>query len=568
MFSMLTLVLGANLPILFVGWEGVGLCSYLLIGFYYKKDWAADAGKKAFVMNRIGDFGFVLGIFGCFALFGTADFGAMFDAAAKDPGLYGAGGLMTAVCLALFIGACGKSAQIPLYVWLPDAMAGPTPVSALIHAATMVTAGVYMVTRCNVFFRISHEWAVKTVGDVSGVSGVWALLTHDASYVVAVVGCATAFFAATMGLAQTDIKKVLAYSTVSQLGYMFLGCGVLAFSGGMFHVFTHAWFKACLFLGSGSVIHALAGEQNMEKMGGLRKLVPHTFLTMFVATLAIAGVPGLAGFFSKDAILGETFAAGHPVLWFFAVLTAGMTAFYMFRLIRMTFFGTFRGTQEQLQHVHESPSSMTVPLYVLAAGSLVVGWFGMPAFILGKENAFERFMEPVFLRLPHGWQAEAPRIAHSTEWGLMIASVVIAFLGIALAWAFYSGAYPFAWPEKVAAASGGLYRTIRDKYYVDEFYEWLFVNGLIKKGGRFLWEVDARVVDGVVNGVAGLTVIASNISSWFDRTFVDGAVNGVADTLQAAWRGQHRLQSGRAQNYALTMAAGVFGLVCVYIMLR
>ena len=355
MFSMLTLVLGANLPILFVGWEGVGLCSYLLIGFYYTKDWAADAGKKAFVMNRIGDFGFVLGIFGCFALFGTADFGAMFDAAAKNPALYGAGGLLTAVCLCLFVGACGKSAQIPLYVWLPDAMAGPTPVSALIHAATMVTAGVYMVTRCNVFFRISHEWAVKTVGEVSGLAGVWALLTHDASYVVAVVGCATAFVAATMGLAQTDIKKVLAYSTVSQLGYMFLGCGVLAFSGGMFHVFTHAWFKACLFLGSGSVIHALAGEQDMTKMGGLRKLVPHTFLTMFVATLAIAGFPGLAGFFSKDAILGETFAAGHPVLWFFAVLTAGMTAFYMFRLIRMTFFGTFRGTQEQLQRVHESP---------------------------------------------------------------------------------------------------------------------------------------------------------------------------------------------------------------------
>jgi NADH-quinone oxidoreductase subunit L len=565
MFSMLTLVLGANLPILFVGWEGVGLCSYLLIGYFYTKDFAADAGKKAFVVNRIGDFGFVLGIFGCFALFGTADFGAMFDAAAKNPALYGAGGLMTAVSVCLFVGACGKSAQIPLYVWLPDAMAGPTPVSALIHAATMVTAGVYMVTRCNVFYRVSHEWALQQVG---AQPSVWALLTHDASYVVAVVGCATAFVAATMGLAQTDIKKVLAYSTVSQLGYMFLGCGVLAFTGGIFHVFTHAWFKACLFLGSGSVIHALAGEQDMTKMGGLRKLVPHTFVTMFVATLAIAGVPGFAGFFSKDAILGETFAAGHPILWFFAVLTAGMTAFYMFRLVRMTFYGTFRGTPEQLQHVHESPASMTVPLYVLAAGALLAGYWAVPKFILGHGNGFEKFLEPIFTKLPSGFAAETHELASSTEWGLMVASVVIALLGISLAWVFYSGSFPFAVPSRIATAAGGLYRAVRDKYYVDEFYEWLFVNGLVKKGGRLLWEIDARVVDGVVNGAAGITVISSKISSWFDNTFVDGAVNGVADTLQTAWRGVHRLQTGRAQNYALTMAVGVFGLVCVYLMLR
>ncbi len=406
MFSMLTLVLGAGLPILFVGWEGVGLCSYLLIGFYWKKDWAADAGKKAFVVNRIGDFGFVLGIFGCFALFGTTDFGAMFSMAAANPAKYAAGGLMTAVCLALFIGACGKSAQIPLYVWLPDAMAGPTPVSALIHAATMVTAGVYMVARCNVFYRISHEWAMKTLGEHSSV---WGLLTHDASFVVAVVGGATALFAATMGLAQTDIKKVLAYSTVSQLGYMFLGCGALAFSAGMFHVFTHAWFKACLFLGAGSVIHALGGEQDMTKMGGLRKLIPHTFVTMFVATLAIAGVPGLAGFFSKDAILAETWGAGYKVLWVLAVLTAGITAFYMFRLIKMTFYGTFRGTAEQLKHVHESPASMTGPLYVLAAGAAVVGWMGIPKFILGKENFFEGFLEPVITPLAAGLAAASPR---------------------------------------------------------------------------------------------------------------------------------------------------------------
>jgi NADH-quinone oxidoreductase subunit L len=566
MFAMLTLVLGANLPILFVGWEGVGLCSYLLIGYFYDKDFAADAGKKAFVMNRIGDFGFMLGIFGCFALFGTADFDAMFAAAAKDPGLYAAGGLMTAVAVALFVGACGKSAQIPLYVWLPDAMAGPTPVSALIHAATMVTAGVYMVARCNVFYKISHVWAVKTLGEEATV---WGLLTHDAAFLVAVVGCTTAFVAATIGLAQNDIKKVLAYSTVSQLGYMFLGCGVLAFGSGIFHVFTHAWFKACLFLGSGSVIHALGGEQDMRKMGGLRKLIPHTFVTMFVATLAIAGVPGLAGFFSKDAILGETFFAGHPFLWGFAVLTAGMTAFYMFRLIRMTFYGTFRGSQEQLRAVHESPATMTIPLWILALGSVVVGWFGIPAFILGTPHAFERFLEPSFLHLPHDWTPVAHEASHAVEWGLMGASVVIALLGIALAWTFYRGKYPFAKPERVAGALPGLYRWIRDKYYVDEFYEKVFVEGLGKRFGRFLWEVDARVVDGVgVNGTAWLTLRLSQISSWFDLRAVDGAVNGVADTLQAAWRGQRRLQSGRTENYALTMAVGVFGAVCLWIILR
>jgi NADH-quinone oxidoreductase subunit L len=565
MFAMLTLVLGANLPILFVGWEGVGLCSYLLIGFYWTKTWAADAGKKAFVVNRIGDFGFVLGIFGCFALFGTVDFDRMFAMAAADPGRYAAGGLLTAVCLCLFVGACGKSAQIPLYVWLPDAMAGPTPVSALIHAATMVTAGVYMVARCNLFFRISHAWAVESA---NGHPTTGWLLTHDASFVVAVIGCATAFFAATMGLAQNDIKKVLAYSTVSQLGYMFLGCGVLAFSAGMFHVFTHAWFKACLFLGSGSVIHALSGEQDMTKMGGLRKLVPHTFLTMFVATLAIAGVPGLAGFFSKDAILGETYAAGHPVLWGFAVLTAGLTAFYMFRLIRMTFFGTFRGTPEQLQHVHESPASMTVPLYVLAAGAAFTGLLGIPKFILGGDGTFERFLEPVFVKLPATFALEPHELPHATEWLLMGTSVLVAVLGIALAWSFYSGAFPFAIPSRIASSLGGLYRLVRDKYRVDEFYEAVFVNGLIKKGGRLLWEIDARVVDLIPNGAAGLAVGLSNVSSWFDRTFVDGAVNGVGNVFQAAFRGMHRVQTGRIQNYALTMAFGIFGFVCLYLLLK
>ncbi len=563
MFAMLTLVLGASLPIMFVGWEGVGLCSYLLIGYFYTKDFAADAGKKAFVVNRIGDAGFLLGLFSCFAMFGSTDFTVMFEMASRSPATYAAGGLVTAACVCLFVGACGKSAQLPLYVWLPDAMAGPTPVSALIHAATMVTAGVYMVARCNVLFRISHEWAVRTLGEGAPFL---SMLTHDASLVVAVIGGLTAVFAASMGLAQTDIKKVLAYSTVSQLGYMFLGCGVLAFSAGMFHVFTHAWFKACLFLGSGSVIHALSGEQEMDKMGGLKGLIPQTFKTMFVATLAIAGVPFFAGFFSKDQILGETFVSGHPVLWGLAVLTAGMTAFYMFRLIKMTFYGDFRGTDEVRHHIHESPATMTIPLWILAAGAVFAGYWSIPKFLPPHANSFESFLEPIFPPLA-GWAPIVHEASHQTEWGLMMTSVVIAAIGIGLGWAFYAGPYPFAIPERIAARAGGLYRAVRNKYYVDEAYEWLFVEGLIKKGGRFLWEIDARVVDGAVNGTRNLAIGLSEISSWFDRTFVDGAVNGVADTFQAGWRGYGRLQNGQTQSYAMTMAVGVFGLVCVYILL-
>ena len=565
MFSMLTLVLGANLAILFVGWEGVGLCSYLLIGYYYTKDFAADAGKKAFVMNRIGDLGFLLGLLACVAMFGTVDFGGMFAKASATPATFAAGGLMTAACVCLFVGACGKSAQIPLYVWLPDAMAGPTPVSALIHAATMVTAGVYMVARCNVFFRVSHEWAVKTLGEHASVL---SLLTHDAAFLVAVVGGTTALVAATMGLAQTDIKKVLAYSTVSQLGYMFLGCGVLAFGAGMFHVFTHAWFKACLFLGSGSVIHALSGEQEMTAMGGLKDKIPHTYRTMLIATLAIAGVPGLAGFFSKDQILAETFASGHPVLWGVAALTAGITAFYMFRLVKMTFFGEFRGSKEVAAHVHESPATMMVPLWILAVGAVLVGWLGIPNFIVPGGNRFEAFLEPAFPKLPADWTPRPHHVSHATEYLLMVASVAIAGLGIWLAWRFYSGAYPFALPEKVAAAFPNAYRWVRNKYFVDEAYEWLFVERMGKRFGRFLWEVDARVVDGVgVHGARNVTVGAAHGSAWVDKTFVDGAVDGVGDGFQAAFRGMGRLQTGQVQAYALTMAAGVFGLVCVYLIL-
>src|SRR5437870_3124403 len=357
MFAMLTLVLANNFLLMFVGWEGVGLCSYLLIDFWVERPAAVSAGKKAFIVNRIRDFGFLLGMLFLFAWGGSLQFQRLFAAA---PDLFATGsGVLTAVSLLLFLGATGKSAQLPLYTWLPDAMEGPTPVSALIHAATMVTAGVYVVARSHVLF--SHS--------------------STAMLVVAMVGCATAFFAATIGLVQTDIKKVLAYSTVSQLGYMFLACGVGAFVAGMFHVLTHAFFKACLFLGSGSVIHALGGEQDLRRMGGLARKIPVTYATFLVATLAISGVPLLAGFFSKDAILAAVFEAHSPrapwlpkLLWMAALFTAGLTAFYMFRLVSLAFYGTFRGTPEQHAHVHESPKSMTVPLVVLALLSIVGGW--------------------------------------------------------------------------------------------------------------------------------------------------------------------------------------------------
>ena len=543
MFAMLTLVLANSLPVLFIGWEGVGLCSYLLIGYYYDKDFAHAAGKKAFVTNRVGDYGMILGIFGILALFGTTDFS--FVDLAKQGAVNGSASITVyAVCLLLFLGAVGKSAQVPLYVWLPDAMAGPTPVSALIHAATMVTAGVYLVARCSAVF----------------------VLAPDALTLVAWVGAATAIFAATIGLAQNDIKKVLAYSTVSQLGYMFLGCGVLAFGAGMFHVFTHAWFKACLFLGSGSVIHALSGEQEMTAMGGLRGKIPHTYRTMLISTLAIAGVPGLAGFFSKDLILGETFIQGHPFLWVLAALTAGLTAFYMFRLVKMTFFGEYRGPKETWEHVHESPATMTVPLWILAAGAVVVGWFGIPNFVVPGGNRFEAFLHPSFPALPPDWTPHPHEVSHSLEWTLMLASIAIAGVGILLATKFfYPGSAPYALPAKVVAAFPRAYRWVRNKYFVDELYEAVFVTGLVKKGGRLLWEIDARVVDGLVNGTRHLTVGFSHVSNWFDRVFVDGAVNGVGESFQAAWRGAGKLQTGQTQNYAFGMAAGVFALVCIYI---
>src|SRR3954466_5017179 len=383
MSAMLMLVLGNNYLVMFVGWEGVGLCSYLLIGFYYDQPFPPYAGKKAFIVNRIGDFAFLVGMFALFAPFGSLTYKEVFAKIAADPGAvtgapYALGlPLASFIALCFFVGAMGKSAQIPLYVWLPDAMAGPTPVSALIHAATMVTAGVYMIARTNVIFQLAP-----------GVSEF-----------VAVIGAATAIFAATIGLAQTDIKKVLAYSTVSQLGYMFLAAGLGAYSAALFHLMTHAFFKALLFLGSGSVIHAMGGEQDMRKMGGLRKHLPTTYKTFVIGSLAIAGIPPFAGFFSKDEILGSAAQHGEWVLYGVGLLTAGLTAFYMFRAVFMTFWGDFRGTHEQEHHLHESPPSMTVPLWVLAIGAILAGLVGLPKLLGEHVNLFHNFSDPIIYRI-------------------------------------------------------------------------------------------------------------------------------------------------------------------------
>jgi NADH-quinone oxidoreductase subunit L len=547
MFAMLVLVLAGNFLLLFVGWEGVGLCSYLLIGYDYFKDSAADAGKKAFVVNRIGDFGFILGVFGVFALFGTLDFGRVFAAAAAEPSRFAP--YLTLICLCLFVGACGKSAQFPLYVWLPDAMAGPTPVSALIHAATMVTAGVYMVARCNVLFRLAPQ----------------ALL------VVAVIGGFTAIFSASIGLVQNDIKKVLAYSTVSQLGYMFLACGVGAFVAGIFHVMTHAFFKACLFLGSGSVIHALSGEQDIRRMGGLAPKIRTTYRTFLLATLAISGVPLFAGFFSKDAILAAVFEArfeGVPwlprALWAAALVTAGMTAFYMFRLVSLTFYGEFRGTPDQAARIHESPRTMTVPLVVLAALSVVGGYVGFEQFEWGDK--IKPFLSPILLPLGAA-VPEAEHHALGRELLLMGASVAVAAFGIAVALLWYVQGKGRV-PERLAQRFSGAYRVLSSKYFVDEVYEAVVVEGFAKDGGRFLWEVDATVVDLIPNGAAAVTRGLAWVSSAFDQYVVDGLVNGVANTLQAGYRLFRRAETGRVQNYALFMGAGLFAIVTVYLFFR
>jgi NADH-quinone oxidoreductase subunit L len=551
MFAMLTLVLGSNLPVLFVGWEGVGLCSYLLIGFYFEKDWCAAAGMKAFIFNRIGDFGFLLAIFFAFAYFGTLEFDGLFQAVAGDHhGEYATAA--TIIGLLLFVGAIGKSAQIPLYVWLPDAMAGPTPVSALIHAATMVTAGVYMVARCNFFYQASPT----------------AMLT------VAVIGGVTAVFAATIGLVQNDIKKVLAYSTVSQLGYMFLAAGVGAYIIAIFHVVTHAFFKACLFLGSGSVIHACGGEQDMRKMGGLKKYMPKTYWTFLVATIAISGIFPFAGFFSKDEILAKVFAAGfgdlnhhgdlYYLLWVLAVLGAIMTAFYMFRLVYMTFHGEFRGGEEAEHHLHESPWTMTLPLQILGVLSIVGGFIGFPGHLFHHPewNRIEVFLEPVMLHVEHGEHAAHP--GPFLEWGLIFLSLAVAGFGIWLAARFYRGAQAGERPRRLAERFQFVYRMLLNKYWVDEFYSATAISGTVKSA-RFLWEADARVVDGAVNGTRHVTVGSSFLSGIFDLTVVDGAVNLIAKIYDVASYQFRRLQVGFTQGYAMVMVFGAAVLLVVFL---
>ena len=552
MFSMLALVLANNMLLMFVGWEGVGLCSYLLIGFYFLKKSASDAGKKAFIVNRIGDAGFILGILLTAVTFATIRFtsAGLTDTAANSGILQALDGalsahalaagapVLTTIALLLFVGATGKSAQIPLYVWLPDAMEGPTPVSALIHAATMVTAGVYMVVRMNAIYRL-------------------APLAMD---VVAVIGVVTAIFAASMALVQNDIKKVLAYSTISQLGYMFLALGVGAFAAGIFHLMTHAFFKALLFLGAGSVIHAMSGEQDIQKMGGLWGEIPVTARTFFVATLAIAGIPPLAGFFSKDEILGRAFER-HPALWIVGFITAGMTAFYMFRLVFLTFFGYSRADNHAQKHIHESPRTMTIPLMILAVLSVVGGWIGWPASLFGS-NQFEKFLEPVMSSAGATESAKAVQESSTTEYFLMLASIAIAVAGIWVAYEFYR-TKRFA-PELVAGKMKGFYRVLFHKYYVDEIYDALFVNRT-KDLGTLLGQIDAKVIDGVgVDGTGWLARFGSTLSMWWDKWIIDGLLNFGAKFTQLLSFPIRFLQTGTFSTYALLILVGLAILLAYY----
>ncbi len=516
MFFMLILVLAANYVLLFVGWEGVGLSSYLLIGFYFLRKSASDAGKKAFIVNRIGDFGFMLGMFLLFRAFHTLDFQAIFTSSTLQGWpveLSGHLGTLTFACLLIFMGACGKSAQLPLYVWLPDAMEGPTPVSALIHAATMVTAGVYVVARSHILF--AHA--------------------PTAMLVVAILGCATAFFAATIGLVQTDIKKVLAYSTVSQLGYMFLACGVGAFSAGIFHLMTHAFFKALLFLAAGSVIHAMGGEQDMSRMGGLSKKIRWTFGTMLIATFAIAGIPFFAGFFSKDAILFAAFHSqtGGTILYAFGLLTALLTAFYMFRLIFLTFGGKPRFDEHKV-HVHESPWSMLGPLVILAVLSTIGGWFALPALFQGPDY-FANFLGPVFGGHESA-EAAGEIAAHQLELILAGVAVGAALIGLGVAYWLY-----LKRPGKADGLAHSLkpaYKTLLNKYYVDELYAAVVVKPLLWISTNVLW----KAAD-----VAG----------------IDGAVNGIADGARAIGDGVRHTQSGNTRSYAVWVVIGAMVVIAV-----
>jgi NADH-quinone oxidoreductase subunit L len=565
MFSMLTLILANNYVLMFVGWEGVGLCSYLLIGFYFQRKSASDAANKAFIVNRIGDAGFILGMFFIAWLCGSLryiDVNAFAHSGHYSPETLK---YITAATLLLFVGACGKSAQLPLYVWLPDAMEGPTPVSALIHAATMVTAGVYMVARSNALFILAPT-SMKTV---------------------AIVGALTAIFAASIGLVQNDIKRVLAYSTVSQLGYMFLALGVGAFAAGVFHVFTHAFFKALLFLGAGSVIHAMSGEQDMRNMGALSPKIKITFTTMLIATLAISGIPPFAGFFSKDEILWQTWTSeggAYRILWGIGYITALMTAFYMFRLIYLTFWSKSRVSHEAEHHLHESPKSMTVPLVILAICSIFAGFLGWP-HSLGGSDRFARYLDPVFARgeahvlveegkagqLAAGEKEEEH--TSGTEYLLMFLSVAAAGLGWYMAGRSYGDADK-GYTEPLAAAAPPVYKTLLNKYYVDEGYDYVFTGrrkigntrlGVLGLGEASYW-FDTHVVDGLVNFAGWLTRATATFSSWWDKWIIDGVgVNGPAIIARMLSYPTRLLEWGLVQWYALVMTAGLVGFVFYYV---
>jgi NADH-quinone oxidoreductase subunit L len=522
-FSMLVLVMANNFLLMYFGWEAVGLCSYFLIGFWFHKKSAADAGKKAFIVNRFGDFGFGLGVILIFLTFGSLEYLQVFGEAGTVVGqtIHILGyevDLITLICLLLFCGAVGKSAQLPLHVWLPDAMEGPTPVSALIHAATMVTAGVFMVARCNPLFNLSQV-AMNTVAIVGGV---------------------TAIFAATIALVQNDIKRVIAYSTVSQLGYMFLALGVGAYSAGIFHLYTHAYFKALLFLGSGSVIHALhhakhPDEQNMQKMGGLKKHMPITYWVFILATLSITGIPGFAGFFSKDEILWRAYLGGDlgKILWFLGALAALLTAFYSWRLIYLTFHGTFRGTDEQEHHLHESPPVITIPLMFLAVGAVAAGWVGIPPIFMEHGDKIGEFLAPV-LGHPEGHGT------HAEEYFVLGTSIFVAVAGLIIAYIMYLKKTEL--PQKLGAMFQPLHKLLFNKYYVDELYSKIFVQPTLKASDKIILGFDTHIIEGIVNGIP-------NLIGAFSRKF-------------------REVQTGMLSNYALVMAIGVVCIVGIWIFLR
>jgi NADH-quinone oxidoreductase subunit L len=505
-FSMLLLVLGSNYVIMFIGWEGVGLCSYLLIGYWFKNTEYTNAAKKAFVMNRIGDLGFLLAIFWLVNKFGTVTYSGVFEQVAAGAKTLDGSAAIVGITLLLFVGATGKSAQIPLYTWLPDAMAGPTPVSALIHAATMVTAGIYMIARSNILYT----------------------LAPFTQAIVAVIGLATAIFAATIALKQNDIKKVLAYSTVSQLGYMFLGLGVGAYTGAVFHVMTHAFFKALLFLGAGSVIHAMHHEQDIRKMGGLRKYLPITHATFLLGCLAIAGIPPFAGFFSKDEILAAAYGA-NKIYWVVGVITAGMTAFYMFRLYATTFWGQFRGGEQLHGHQpHESPAAMTIPLIVLAILSLIGGWVGIPEALMPNAHSLEHFLDPIFAESAR--HAHAHHLDHNTEYMLMGVSVVIAAIA-----SFFAFARSSKRPE--LAEPTGFGKVLANKWYVDELYNFIIVKPL-NWIGKFL-------------------------NNFVEKDVLDWTVNGVGRLISYSSRQVRLLQSGQVGSYVLLMVLGILAFFVI-----